>query len=128
MHERDIAAVAAAALVSDDHIGQVHRLSGPEALSKAEQVAQIGQGIGRSVRFEELTPEQWRKHVAEHMPPFVIDFLLGLWAQTVQQPEPVLRTIPEVLGRPARTVAEWARDHAADFHRIDGANSDKESS
>lgn len=115
VHERDIAAVAATALLSDGHTGRVHTLSGPETLSKSEQVNQIGQGIGRSVRFEELTAEQWREHMAGHLPPFVIDFMLGLWAQTVRRPEPVLPTIPEVLGRPARTVAEWAHDHAADF-------------
>jgi uncharacterized protein YbjT (DUF2867 family) len=113
--EFDIAAVAATALLSDGHNGKIHTLSGPEALTKAEQVAAISKAIGRDIRFEELTPEQWREQVREEIPPFVIDWLLGLWAQTVDNPEPVLPTVREVLGRLARTVAEWAADHAEDF-------------
>ncbi len=114
VHELDIAAVAATALLSDGHHGKIYTLSGPEALTKAEQVAAISKAIGRDIRFEELTPEQWREHVKE-MPPFVIDWLLGLWAQTVDHPESVLPTVQDVLGRPARTVTEWAADHAEDF-------------
>lgn len=115
VHELDVAAVAATALLSDGHNGQIYPLSGPEVLTKAAQVAAIGKAIGRDIRFAELTPAQWREHVAGELPPFVIDWLLGLWAHTVDNPEPVLPTVQEVLGRPARTVAEWAADHVADF-------------
>lgn len=115
VHEFDIAAVAATALVSDGHHGKIYTLSGPEALTKPEQVAAISKAIGRDIRFEELTPEQWREHVKEEIPPFAIDWLLGLWAETVDNPEPVLPTVQQVLDRPARTVAEWAADHAEDF-------------
>ena len=75
----DVAAVTATALLSDRHHGKIYTVSGPEALTKTEQVAAIGQAIGREIRFEELTPEQWREHVKQEMPPFVIDWLLGLW-------------------------------------------------
>ena len=115
VHEFDIAAVAATTLLSDGHHGKIYTLSGLEALTKTEQVAAISNAIGRDIRFEELTPEQWREHVEEEMPPFAIDWLLGLWALTVDNPEPVLPTVQEVLGRPARTVAEWAADHAEHF-------------
>lgn len=91
VHELDIAAVAATALLSDGHNGKIYTLSGPEALTKTEQVAAIGKAIGRDIRFEELTSEQWREHVKEEMPPFVIDWLLGLWAQTVDNPDPCCR-------------------------------------
>lgn len=115
VHELDIAAVAATTLLSNGHHGRIYTLSGPETLTKTEQVAAISKAIGRDIRFEELTPEQWREHVKEQMPLFAVDWLLDLWAQTVHNPEPVLPTIQEVLGRPARTVAEWAADHAEDF-------------
>lgn len=121
VHEYDIAAVTATALLSDNHHGKIYTLSGPEALTKTEQVAAIGHAIGRDIRFEELTPELWREHVKQEMPPFVIDWLLGLWAQTVDNPEPVLPTVEEVLGRPARRVAEWAADHAEAFRQSTGA-------
>ncbi|MGH3916871.1 MAG: NAD(P)H-binding protein [Pseudonocardiaceae bacterium] len=115
VHERDIAAVAATALLADGHHGKIYPLSGPEALTKTEQVAAIGKAIGRAVRFEELTPEQWREQVKDEIPPFLVDWLLGIWARAVDKPDPVWPTVQEVLGRPARTVAEWAADHTEDF-------------
>ena len=56
VHELDIAAVAATALLSDGHHGKIYTLSRPEALTKTEQVAAISKAIGRDIRFEELNP------------------------------------------------------------------------
>lgn len=33
----------------------------------------------------------------------------------VEAPEPMTHEVEELTGRPARTFAEWARDHVADF-------------
>lgn len=118
VHEIDVAVVAGTALLGDGHIGRIYTLSGPETLTKTEQVAAIGEGIGRDLGFEELTPEEWRKQAEdEGIPGYAVDWLLGWWAQTVDNPEPVLPDIREVLGQPARTVGEWAADHAEDFRR-----------
>jgi uncharacterized protein YbjT (DUF2867 family) len=113
VHEKDIAAVAAAALLTDDLVGKILPLSGPAALTKPEQVAAIGAATGRDLRFEELTPDQWRTR--SPLPPFVLDLLLDIWSHAAGEPDPTLDTVSEVLGRPARTVAEWAVDHAAAF-------------
>jgi hypothetical protein len=43
------------------------------------------------------------------------DMLLKAWAAAKGQPALVTSTVAEVTGRPARTFAEWARDHAAEF-------------
>lgn len=115
VHERDIAEVAATALLSDDHAGKIHTLSGPAALTKVEQVAVIGKVIGRDIRFEELTPEQWCAEVQDQYPPFVAEWLVDIWAQAIDSPDPVLPAIGEVLGKPARTLAEWVTDHVEDF-------------
>lgn len=115
VHEFDVAQVAAVSLLANDPAGRIYTLSGPEALTKSEQVAAISRGIGKPIKFEELTPDQWREQVGDHLPTFVIDWLLALWAKTVQNPEPVLPTVYEVLGQPARTLTEWAADHSADF-------------
>ncbi|MEV1160304.1 NAD(P)H-binding protein [Micromonospora chokoriensis] len=115
LHEVDVAEVAATALLADGHDGRIHTLSGPQCLTKSEQVAAISQAIGRPVSFEELTPEQWRANVQDALPSYVAEWLLGLWAKAVDNPEPVLPTVQEVLGRPPRPLAEWASDHAADF-------------
>jgi hypothetical protein len=41
--------------------------------------------------------------------------ILGYLAEAVERPDVVLPTVEEVLGKPARTFAQWVRDHAADF-------------
>ncbi|CAM3896989.1 SDR family oxidoreductase [Kibdelosporangium persicum] len=111
VHEQDIAAVAATALLFDGHTGQTYPLSGPESLTKREQVAAIGAAVGLDLRFEQQSPDEWRTQV----PGFVADFLLDLWRQATRTPEPVLSTVEDLLGRPARTLTEWAADHVGDF-------------
>lgn len=116
IHERDIAAVAARALLGDDHVGARLRLSGPQSLTQREKVRIIGEAVGRELRFEELTPEQGRTAmVAAGVPAEVADTLLGYLAVAVDRPDPVLPTVQEVLGRPGLTFATWAAEHAAAF-------------
>jgi uncharacterized protein YbjT (DUF2867 family) len=57
---RDIADVAAAALTSDGHHEQVYDLSGPRALTFAAAVETISLAAGRPIRYEEVTPAEYR--------------------------------------------------------------------
>jgi hypothetical protein len=41
--------------------------------------------------------------------------MLGLWASSVDRPSETPSLIPDLLGRPARTFADRAVDHAAAF-------------
>ena len=66
--ERDIAAVAARVLLDDQHARADYVLTGPEALSQAAQVRAIGDAIGRQLRFEELTPDEFRRDTAGTWP------------------------------------------------------------
>ena len=59
--DRDIAAVAARTLCQDGQAGGDYVLTGPESLSQAEQVRIIGEVLGRRVRFEELSPDEFRQ-------------------------------------------------------------------
>jgi uncharacterized protein YbjT (DUF2867 family) len=108
--ERDIAAVAIRALTEPGHFGRRHVLTGPEAVTQAEQVRQIGDAIGRELRWEEISREQIEREV-EGLP----DTALDTWAGFVENPEVVTSTVEELTGRPARPFAEWARDHADAF-------------
>jgi hypothetical protein len=45
----------------------------------------------------------------------IISMLLDYWSDTVETPDVVRPTVRQVTGRPARTLAAWARDHAAAF-------------
>jgi len=113
--ERDIASVAARALVEDGHAGGDYVLTGPESLSQAEQVRTIGDAIGRRIQFEELSPEDFRRETAGTWPAAVVDMLLAAWKATLGRPAFVTSTVSDVIGSPARTFRQWAADHAAAF-------------
>jgi uncharacterized protein YbjT (DUF2867 family) len=113
--ERDIAAVAARALLDARHAGADWVLTGPESLSHAAQVNAIGEAIGRPLRYEELTPYEFRRETAATWPGGVVDMLLNAWQAALGQPAFVTSTVEEILGTPARTFRQWAADHASAF-------------
>lgn len=113
--ERDIAAVAARALCEDGHAGAEYVLTGPESLSQFEQVATIGRAIGRELRIEEITPDDWRRELPEFVPPLVANMLLDAWAAASGQPAFVTSTVAEITSKPPRTFREWATANAAEF-------------
>jgi uncharacterized protein YbjT (DUF2867 family) len=116
--ERDVAAVAVRALCDDRHGGGDYVLTGPEALTQADQVRIIGDAIGRPVGLEELSPEQFRSETAATWPRPVVDMLLSAWAATMGVPAYVTTTVADVLGSPPRTFRQWAVDHAAAFRPV----------
>jgi uncharacterized protein YbjT (DUF2867 family) len=116
VHESDLAAVAVRALAEDRHAGCRYLLTGPEAITQADQARIIGEVTGRAVRWEELSPEEARRQLlAAWGDPGFVDSALATWAGLVTQPEPVTRTVEEITGTPARTFRQWAADHASDF-------------
>jgi uncharacterized protein YbjT (DUF2867 family) len=115
--ERDVAAVAARALYEDGHSGGDYVLTGPESLSQAQQVSEIGVVVGRKIRFEELSPEEFRRETADTWPSPVVEMLLDAWGATMGHPAFVTSTVADVLGTPARTFRQWASDHTEAFSR-----------
>jgi uncharacterized protein YbjT (DUF2867 family) len=115
--ERDVALVAARALLDGRHLGGDYVLTGPESLSQAAQVSAISEAIGRSIRFEELSPDEFRRETAETWPPAVADMLLSAWGAALGLPAFVTSTIGEVTGTPPRNFAQWATENAAAFTR-----------
>src|SRR5262245_21767273 len=115
IHEKDIAAVAVRALCENGHAGAEYVLTGPQSLTHAQQVSTIGRAIGRQLRIEELSPDEWRREMLHTWPPVVVNMLLDAWAAAIGQPAFVTSTVAEVTGVPARTFLDWATDHAAEF-------------
>ncbi|GEB53559.1 NAD(P)H-binding protein [Streptomyces cacaoi] len=116
VHEADIAEVAAAALLEDGHTGRAYSLSGPERLSHREQAGALADGLGRRLRFEPLTYGQARAaYIASGIPADIAEYLLGYQAEYAEEPPQVLPDTERVLGRPGRTLARWAADHAAEL-------------
>jgi uncharacterized protein YbjT (DUF2867 family) len=114
---RDVAAVAARVLLDARHARGDFVLTGPESLSQAAQVHAIGDAIGRPLRFEELTPDEFRRDAAA-WPGGVAEMLLSAWRATLGHPAFVTSAVRAILGAPARTFHQWAADHAAAFARV----------
>ena len=116
VHEADIAAVAVAALVGGGHGGARYRLTGPAALTQAEQVATIGEVLGRRLRVTAVPPQLFRERLLQRgVPAPVADGLVGMFAAATTRPAEVLPTVQQVTGRPALSYAEWVADHRRDF-------------
>ena len=115
LDERDLASVAARVLIEDGHEGKDYVLTGPESLSQADQVRVIGAVLARHIRFEELSPDEFRRETAGSWPSAVVDMLLAAWDATVDHPAYVTSTVSDVIGSPARTFRQWATDHVSAF-------------
>lgn len=116
VHEADIAAVAAVALVEEGHAGKSYSITGPEVLTPPQMLGIIGKTIGRDLRFKELSQEeaveQWKQ---AGFTDEVIQFFLWAHGNTPEIGYTVLPTVEQITGRPARTFAQWASEHAEDF-------------
>jgi uncharacterized protein YbjT (DUF2867 family) len=109
----DLGAVAAAALTSDAHEGQALRLSGPESLRPADQVAVVGGVLGRELRFEAMTDDEARAEMSENMPAEYVDAFMSFFVEGTIDESEVLPTVEQVLGRPPGTYERWVRANAA---------------
>ena len=115
IHERDIAAVAVRALCDSRCAGAEYVLTGPQSLSQFEQVSTIGDALGRPLRLEEITPDEWRRELPAFVPVSIANMLLAAWAGAIGQPALVTSTVAEITGMPPRTFRDWAMDNAAAF-------------
>jgi uncharacterized protein YbjT (DUF2867 family) len=113
--ERDIAAVAVRVLCEDGHVGAEYVLTGPQSLNQFEQVSTIGRVIGRSLRIEEISPEEARRELLTIGPLPAVNMLLQAWAASIGQPAHVTSTVAEITGAPPHTFLDWATDRAAEF-------------
>jgi uncharacterized protein YbjT (DUF2867 family)/ketosteroid isomerase-like protein len=121
VHERDIADVAVLALTEDGHAGKAYALTGPSVLTQAEQVRVLGAVAGREATVEEITEEEARAGMLTWADEAFTEGALAYWRSLVDTPEPVTTTVEELTGHPARTFAEWARDHVDDFRPLPAA-------
>jgi len=115
IHQGDVAAVAVRVLTDDGYSGAKHVLTGPQVLSRAEQVRMIGEAIGRPLRFEKIPVQVAREQMlADGRPPALVEALLAS-AETRPASDVVTSTVEQITGTPARTFREWATEHADDF-------------
>ncbi|MCX4803822.1 NAD(P)H-binding protein [Streptomyces sp. NBC_01214] len=122
IHEEDLAAVAAAALTGDDHVGTVMEAVGPP-LSTRARIRSIAAALGRDIAMVDLAPDEgraaWR---ALGWPEGAIDVTLHALEVYGAQYTELLRwtldqrpSVQDVIGRPPRTYDAWVSENIDSF-------------
>jgi uncharacterized protein YbjT (DUF2867 family) len=114
IHEADVADAGVVTLLEQGHSGKSYPLTGPQALTRREQVDAIAAAIGHPLALEEITPEQFRQEFGQWIPADITDMLLDYWRDTVNEPDQV-RSVQPLTGQAGRTLATWATDHRSAF-------------
>lgn len=121
---RDIGDFAARLLTSpvESHHGKIYTLTGPEAISLHEAAEQLSRGIDRPVRYVPVAHDAARQSMLQSgMPAWVAGLLVEYGAAYSDNwGNFTTAHIPELLGRPARSVLDFARDHRDAFRAAAG--------
>jgi uncharacterized protein YbjT (DUF2867 family) len=117
---RDIGDVAGAVFADPGpHRGKGYTLTGPEAVTFDEVTQILSVAVGRAISYQPATVLGYARHLRQQGLP-----LAQVAVQTVLHTglrrgdaEAVDPTLPRLLGRPARTIEEYVREHAASWQR-----------
>ncbi|MBW8709652.1 MAG: nucleoside-diphosphate sugar epimerase, partial [Mycobacterium sp.] len=110
--DRDISAVAAKALLTDELIGRKIPLTGPQAFTNTEMVEVIGTVLGRPLRYQEVPAELVRQRfLGLGFSPEFADAYIAFLEATVSKPALVTHEVEKILGRSAQTFADAVSAH-----------------
>ncbi|MBO1752854.1 NAD(P)H-binding protein [Actinotalea sp. BY-33] len=110
----DVADLVVAALTDPALRGRVHEVTGPQALTFTEVAEVIATTTGREVGYLAMDPEEFRAVLTAEAGADYADMLTDLCLEVFdgRNVHPV-DGVQAALGRPARSLAEFARDAAA---------------
>ncbi|MGW1743924.1 NmrA family NAD(P)-binding protein [Nocardia sp. NPDC001965] len=116
VHEGDLGAVAAVAHTEDGHAGRAYNLNGPEALTTGARVALLAEALGRDIAFERIGRERAiERFLREGVSLSDAEYVVGWHADPPRAARIPDGTVDRILGRPARTFADWLREHRGRF-------------
>jgi uncharacterized protein YbjT (DUF2867 family) len=113
---RDIAAVSVAAL-TEDHVGKIYQLTGPELLSAHEQADIIAKATGLQIKCVDVPAEQAAEQAKKvGVPDFIAAALAQMWSkiQTGQLAQ-VTHDVKQVTGTTGETFKEWCERNRSAF-------------
>ena len=110
---RDISAVAAKLLVSDDHVNRDFDLTGPEAVDHAQVALALASETRKKIAYEEIQPETLKKGLlAAGLPEGYVDFLNLIFGFLREgYAAPVTDSVRKILGREPIGLEKYVRDH-----------------
>ncbi|WP_437738317.1 SDR family oxidoreductase [Sorangium sp. So ce1335] len=111
---RDIAAVAARAMVSEGLLGQALEVTGPELLSTPEQVEILARVLGTPLRCVDVSVDAVKRRMIESGMPASLAAALGELIERIRSGSGAMKTdtVERVTGRKPTTFEAWARAHA----------------
>ncbi|MFB7669453.1 SDR family oxidoreductase [Kitasatospora sp. NPDC056138] len=111
----DIAEVAAACLLEDQHTGGVYELTGPEVITPRQQAQAIAAALGSPVRFHDLTRDEAKAAMTQNMPAELAEDTLTILGSPNPAELRISPDVQQVLGRAPRPFADWATRNIAAF-------------
>ena len=115
---RDIGAVAVAALTEPGHQGKVYEMTGPEALTRRQQVSHLAAAAGVDAEVIEVTEDQARDAMlGMGYPEYAVGGLIELDEHVYKQgyAAAVAHGVREATGREPRGFEAFARENAQGF-------------
>ncbi|WP_437321684.1 NAD(P)H-binding protein [Sorangium sp. So ce385] len=111
---RDIAAVAARAMTTEELVGQALEVTGPELLSTPDQVEILARVLGTPLRRVDVPVEAARRRMIEAGAPASLAMAVGELIERIRAGKGAMQTdtVERVTGRKPRTFEAWAREHA----------------
>jgi uncharacterized protein YbjT (DUF2867 family) len=117
VHPRDVGAVAAVALTTEDHEGETYTLTGPEAITFEGVARDLSETVGRKIEYLNVPDEAaFESMTGQGLPEFVaaqIVAVFGILRRGAQ--ERTTETVRTLTGHEPRAFAEFARGNARLF-------------
>ncbi|GAB20701.1 hypothetical protein GOEFS_124_00330 [Gordonia effusa NBRC 100432] len=114
--ERDVADVAAALLTSGDLPSGTLNLTGPQHVSPRQQLQVLAELLDVDLTVRDLPAADVRTRMTDAgVPAAAVDSLLRSFEFAMEPGVELTATVESVLGRPARSYRDWARDHRSLF-------------
>jgi len=119
----DVADVATAVLLDERperHDGVTYELTGPEALTLEEVASTLSEATGRSITYHpETTDEAYASRERFGAEPYLVEGWVSSYeAIAAGTLEAVSRDVPRLVGRPARSFAQWLDDYPAEWSNL----------
>jgi uncharacterized protein YbjT (DUF2867 family) len=109
----DVAAVLATALTEAGHAGETYRVSGPETLTPADQVAIVAEVLERKLRFEVVPDDEARAMLPAQLGQAYADAQFDIFRDHPQYESEIHPTVEQVLGRPPGSLRGWLERNRA---------------
>jgi uncharacterized protein YbjT (DUF2867 family) len=114
---RDVGAAAAVLLSEDGPDGTAYTVTGPQAATFHDVADALSAATGREIRFVHVPDDAAREALLRSgAPDWLATTLVRLFGKLrAGVAVDVTDTVRSLTGRPPRSIAEWAREHAAGF-------------